>query len=426
MRHFMTKISYMSSIDTSPDSPSYGDEVRNLGEDGFQTTAASTIALSGIQQTIIPTSNRDVYNEGNTNNTSTTRSPSLGRNRRRPSPAEGQEGVAPLDFASDGFNEGTSEVFEGPSSLAGYASNNLRQLAEAQQQHVPSTLSGVANASTPRGGSSRAVSPAGLLKTKCEELRKRQEELQINIDGPSRTPVLADFPRALSMTIVSPVEPVESCIILMHSLANNEASLESHAQSLRSKQPKSAFILLRGLQSIEPGNSGYHWADANGTVDGGFINTSRVILEEIIQNGLMAKCSFRPRDIVILGHGQGGMAALAATASWNCIEFGGVVSFGGPMPGYVQLPSNVKAKTPTLIYGGARGDITPAALQQIQENFSFTDHHVPPSGHDTVPVSNKEIAPLLEFLAHRLGREEWKRQAVISLGKNLHCLLNII
>lgn len=419
-------MSYIPSNDTSPDLPTdrYADP--NRSEDGFQTPAATLDARSGIQPSITPTRNSDVYYGGNTNIVSTAPSPSLDRSNRRLSNAEGQEGVALVGSALDGFNEGTNELLDRPSSSAGYASNTLRRLAETQQQPLPPTLSVLTNTSIPKSGSSRAVSPAGWLKTECEELRKKQEELQMNIDGPSRTPVQTDFPPALSMKLLSPTKQVENCIILLHNLGNNEASLENHAQKLKNEHTESAFILLRGLQPIEPGNSGYHWADANGTVDEGFINTSRVILKDIIQDGLMAKCNFHPRDIVILGHSQGGMAALAATACWNCIEFGGVVSFGGPMPGYVQLPFTVKAKTPALIYGATRGDITPNALLQIKENFSVTDHHIPPSGHDTVPLSEEEMAPLLDFFAHRLKREEWKRQAVISLGKNLHCLGNMI
>lgn len=415
-------MSYTSSIDTSDHLHTYRDEDSNQREDGFQTTAASPDALSDLPQSTTPISNRDVHHQYTTNYTSTAPSPSSDRSRRRPLPAEGQEVVIPAELVPNGSNEGTSELSGGLSSLAGHTGNDLQRLAGALQQPVPPTLSVLTEPATPRVGSSRAVSPAGWLKRGCEEMRKRQSELQITNDGPSRTPVRADFPRSLSMAIIAPVKPAKNCIILMHSLANNEASLESHAQDLHSKQSESAFILLRGLQPIEAGNSGYHWADVNGAMDEGFISTSRVILEDIIQDGLMAKCSFHPRDIVVLGHGQGGMAALAAMASWNCVEFGGVVSFGGPMPGYVQLPLNVKAKTPALVYGGTRGDITPAALQQIQENFSFTDHYVPPSGHDTIPETDTEIAPLLGFFAHRLGREEWKRQAVISLGKDLHCL----
>ena len=412
-------------IDTSPDLSTSRDEDRIRDEDGIQTLAASPGTFSAARNPITPTSSTDVHYEDSSNNASTVPPPSLNTNLQRPSPAEGQVGVAPVDSVPHGFNETPSGEFEGSSSSAGYANYNLRRLAEAQQQPVQPTLSDVFDTSIPSGGSSRAISPAGWLKRQCEELRKKQEELKINIDGPSRAPVQADFPRALSMKIVNPVQPVESCIILLHNLANNEASLEEHVQTLKGEQPESAFILLRGLQPIEPGNSGYHWADANGTVDEGFINTSRVILGDIIQDGLMAKCGFQPRDIVVLGHGQGGMAALAATACWNCIEFGGVVSFGGPMPGYVQLPLNVKAKTPALIYGVARGDITPTALQQIQTNFSFTDHYIPASEHDTVPLSDEEMAPLLEFFAHRLRREEWRRQAVISLGKKPPCLWNM-
>lgn len=412
-------------IDTSPDLPTTYHEDRIRAEDGLQPTAASPSTYSGAQHSTTPASSTNIRDEGSSNNVSTAPSPSLDRSRRRALPPERQEGIAPVDFAPHGFNEVTNEVTEGSTSLAGDTSDNSRLLGEAQQQPAQPTLSHVSDTSIIKGGNPRAISPAGWLKRQCEELRKKQEELKINIDGPSRAPVQADFPLALSMKIVNPVQPVESCIILLHNLANNEASLEEHVQILKGKQPESAFILLRGLQPIEPGNSGYHWADANGTVDEGFINTSRVILGDIIQDGLMAKCGFQPRDIVVLGHGQGGMAALAATACWNCIEFGGVVSFGGPIPGYVQLPLNVKAKTPALIYGVARGDITPTALQQIQTNFSFTDHHIPASEHDTVPLSDEEMAPLLEFFAHRLRREEWRRQAVISLGKKSPCLWNM-
>ena len=416
-------MSKTSPIGTSLNLPITYNEDHTQDENSLRPTAASPSSFPGASNNISPTSSTDLHHQGSSNYNSTVQSPDLYRRRQRPSLAERQQGVEPVDYAPNGLNEATNEDHERSPSLAGYGSNNFRQ-PEAQQESIQPTLSDATNTSTNRGGNSRGISPAGWLKNQCEELRRKQEEVQINTDGPSRAPVPADFPRALSMTIVNPEQPVESCIILMHNLANNEASLEKHVNILKSKQPQSAFILLRGLQPIEPGNSGYHWADANGTVDEGFIKTSRVLLEDIIRDGLMAKCGFPPRDIVVIGHGQGGMAALAAIACWNSIEFGGVVSFGGPMPGYVQLPLNIKAKTVALIYGATYGDITPSALQQIKENFSFTDHHVPPGGHDTIPISDVEVYPLLKFFAHRLGREEWKRQAVISFGKHPHYLEN--
>ena len=416
------KMSNISPIDTSLDRSITYNEDHTQDEDSLEPTAASPSTFPRASKENELTGSTDLHSESSSNDDSTVQSPDLDRRRQRPSATERQQGVEPADYAPNGFNEVTNVDHEQSPSLAGFGSNNFRQLAEAQQEPIQPTLSDATNTSTYRGGNSRDISPAGWLKKQCEDLRRKQEEIQINTDGPSRTPVPADFPPALSMTIVSPDQPVESCIILLHNLANNEASLGKHVHVLKSKQPQSAFILLRGLQPIEPGDSGYHWADENGTVDEGFINTSRVLLEDIIRDGLMAKCSFNPRDIVVLGHGQGGMAALAATVCWNCIEFGGVISFGGPMPGYVQLPLGIKAKTPALIYGATYGDITPTALQRIKDNFSFTDYHTSPS--DTVPVSDKEIAPLLEFFAHRLGREEWTRQAVISFGKNFHYLWN--
>ena len=421
------RMSYTTAIDVSPDHSIHLDEDRSLGEDSFQQTIASLDASPGVQQGITPINNTEFHHWDGTNETSTASSPSLDRYRGRPSPAEGQDVVVPADLVPDAFNQGTTEVLEAPSTSAGHPENGLQRRAQAQQQQpVPPTSSVTTNISTRMGGTTRAVSPAGWLKKECEELRKKQEDLQMNIDGPPRTPMRDDFPSALSMRIVNPIKPVENCIILMHNLASNETFLEDHTQRLQSKIQESAFILLRGLHPIEPGNSGYHWADASDLMDEGFIYTSRVILKDIVQDGLMARCNFQPRDVVILGYGQGGMAALAAAASWNSIEFGGVVSYGGPMPGYVQLPHDIKAKTPALIYGCARGDVTPTAIQQIQENFSFVDHHVSHSEYDTVPLSDKEIAPLIRFFEHRLGRAEWERQAIMSFGKNIHCLRNTI
>lgn len=420
------KMSNIPPIDTSLDLPITHNQDHTQDRESLQPTAASPSTSSGTSKYIKTTSSTELYHESSSNNDSTAQSTDLNRNRQRPLHTERQESIEPVTYAPNGFNEVTNEDYERSPSSAGYSDNNFRRLAAAQQEPIQSTLGDATNTSTYRRGNSRDISPAGWLKKQCDDLRRKQEDVQVNIDGPSRTPVPADFPPALSMTIVSPDQPVESCIILMHNLANNEASLVKHVDTLKSKQPQSSFILLRGLQPIEPGNSGYHWADANGTVDEGFIKTSRVLLEDIIRDGLMAKCSFNPRDIVVLGHGQGGMAALAATACWNCIEFGGVISFGGPLPGYVQLPLGVKAKTPVLIYGATHGDITPTALQHIKDNFSFTDHHIPPSGHDTIPMSDVELHPLLKFFAHRLGREEWKRQAVISFGRIPHCLQNTV
>ena len=419
-------MSFIPSIDDSSVHPTHLDEDRSQGENSFQRTVTSSDASPSVHESITAPKNTDFRHSDDTNETSTASSPSLDRYRRRTSRAGGQEVVVPTDLVPDDFNQGPIEALEVPGTSADHDENGLQRRAQAQQQPVLPTSSVVTNKSTRMGGNSKAVSRAGLLEKDCEDLRKKQQKLQMNIDGPPHTPKEQYFSSALSMRIVPPIKPVKNCIILMHDSASNETFLENHTQKLRNKMQESAFILLRGLHPIEPGNSEYCWVGPGDLVDRGFIDASLVILKDIIQDGLMTRCNFQPRDVVILGYGQGGKAALAAAASWNSIEFGGVISFGGSMPGYVQLPDNIKAKTPALIYASARGDVTPTAIQQMRETFSFVDHHVPDSEPDTVPPSDKEMAPLIEFFEHRLGRAEWKRQAVISFGKTIHCLRNTV
>lgn len=130
----------------------------------------------------------------------------------------------------------------------------------------------------------------------------------------------------------------------------------------------------------------------------------------------MSRCSFQLRDIVVLGHGEGGMAALAAVASWQGSELGGVVSIGGAMPDYVRPELDVRAETPALLIGSALGEINPAALQLIQESFAYTNTDVRDGGHALIPDTPEQLKPLCDFFAHRLRREEWNKQAVISCG----------
>lgn len=217
------------------------------------------------------------------------------------------------------------------------------------------------------------------------------------------------------MKILDPIidVPIKYCVVMLHRRGENEDSLETLALRLQQEQKDSAFLLLRGLR---PTFGGYGWTDPGPGEDKLFLNTSRMVLLDIVNDGLMARCHFQPREIIILGHCQGGMAALAIAASWQQIEFGGAISIGGPLPAYTQLSRSVKAKTPALILGGTLGDVTATALQDICDNFTYVDSSLRPSALDEIPDA-AGIRPLLEFFAHRLRREEWMKQAVISFGR---------
>ena len=211
---------------------------------------------------------------------------------------------------------------KGYESRSSSRSNNLQQLAEAQRQYLTPTLNIHTTHSSSVRSFSRGVSPSDRLKNECEKLRDRWTPMYI--DGSPRTPEKSDFPQSLSLIILPPlVEPAEHCIILLHHWTADETSLENLAKTLRSNLGEGAFVIIRAPHAALEGNSGYHWADPDGAWDLGFSHTCRVILEDVIKGGLMARCSFRSQNIVILGHGQGGMAALAAAATWHRIEFGG-------------------------------------------------------------------------------------------------------
>ena len=114
------------------------------------------------------------------------------------------------------------------------------------------------------------------------------------------------------------------------------------------------------------------------------------------------------------------MAALVAAACWETVEYAGVISIGGPMPDCAHLFQGNKARTPVLVLGGPQGNINPATLERMQKTFCHVTHDLRLRSQDAVPEAPKDmeclIEPLLDFLSHRLRRDEWTKQAVLSLG----------
>lgn len=203
----------------------------------------------------------------------------------------------------------------------------------------------------------------------------------------------------------------------LHQQGGNEASLETLARRLKRALPKSAYLLIRGVEPVPSRSNGYHWADPQSEWDEGFLNASSRLLTVI--KGLISKCNIMPSNIMILGHSQGGMAALAMVASYDGIELGGVISIEGPLPSYVQLPSTVKAQTPALILRAKLlGDIDPSALQRIKDTFVTVDVGTRDGAHDTKPDTPDVLRPILDFFAHRFHREEWEKQAIVSFGES--------
>lgn len=276
------------------------------------------------------------------------------------------------------------------------------------------------------------ISPADPRIDRFENFRRIQENprsMPTNTTQFPRFPTGDDFAHFISMKICSDEvdDPVERIIIYLHHYGGNEASLEQLARRLRRKLPSSAYILLRGPHSVRLENGGYSWADPQGHKAASgqeyklLFDTSRLLLEHIT-DGLISRCKFKPKNIMILGHRQGGSAALATVASWNEEKFGvgGVISIGGPLPEDFPLPSAPKAKTSALVLLAANRDMKSRSLRGIKKTFEVVDVETRSGAHDTIPEA-EELKAISDFFAHRFDREEWERQAIVSFGKyNFH------
>ena len=273
-------------------------------------------------------------------------------------------------------------------------------------------------------------------------------------------------------------EDIQYVIVVLHGYAADQHALyEFSKQHLLG--PKTACVLVRGTKSIEETGT-YCWSDRGGFIGGsrgrdralqrikrartGFssladsdmvgpsrsntidttvdtvnsipndldgidesaeddylapptyeLSTERIGLE-VVTAVLIKTCGFRARDIAIVGHNQGGTAALAVAAACWETKFGGVVSIGGPLP--TDFPDGIKSSTHVLLLGGKLGDISPTEGARIQKSFSGTTdalktYDLPTEGDDYNDIKDEELR---EFLAHQLRREEWTKEAVITFG----------
>ena len=205
--------------------------------------------------------------------------------------------------------------------------------------------------------------------------------------GPKRRrrfPEEDDFPNWISVKTLDPLwkpdEAVEHCIILLHDSASSESSLEQLALRLRRRHHDNAFLLLRGLWETYCGRPGYAWNNPQMPFDGTFLETFKTLLIDVVTNRLVAKCGFELHDVVVIGCGQGGMAAL-----WREGEFGGIISIDGPMPECRPLCSTTKAKTPALVLKGRSGSINAKQLLQVSENFECTISDSKPGDYHVLP-----------------------------------------
>ena len=275
-----------------------------------------------------------------------------------------------------------------------------------------------------------ADSPVDIVRNDFEKLRQSQEDIPSNPSATRRLPVRSDFPPSINLEIVQPVveHQLEFAVVMLQDHVATGPSLEHLARSLQNQYPENAYILIRSPET-KPNQHG--WADLQNEY--GYVATSRMLLVQIIRQGLVIKCGFKLRHIIVLGHGQGGTAALTAVSWWNSIQFAGVISIGGALPAHSPLSEVAKAQTPALLLGSMPQTEMVSTLQRANNVFIHVSHAIQAELQESAPEtfdrSRTMLEPITEFFAHRLRREEWTKQAIISFGKQsafwTYCCPNI-
>jgi len=213
---------------------------------------------------------------------------------------------------------------------------------------------------------------------------------------------------------------ISKVILVLHGHGSDEISLRNFA-SQHLRQPDTLYILLHGIHSMGDGSGRFHWTDNVDDPNYSFITASKKILK-LICEVLIKGSNICPSQILLFGEGQGGMAALSVTAAWNEVEFGGVISLGGPIPDIFPPPDSEKPniRTPTLVIGGELGAVNAPAKARINRMIMHVDVYLEDGIADDLPNTPRGIAMLQEFLEHRLRKTEWTKPSVLTLGMQGH------
>jgi predicted esterase len=157
---------------------------------------------------------------------------------------------------------------------------------------------------------------------------------------------------------------------------------------------------------------GFNWGDdllvdqSTGELDmdTGFKAAKRVLLDSVVRDGLVGKCGYKPREIMLFGFAQGGMAALQVAAEFEGSELGGVVSIGGRLSLSLPLQALEKrSKTPVLLCRALRGSkVTDSAVSKLKDTFDNVEVKDWKRNGDGMMSNREEMMPIMQFFARRL------------------------
>ena len=190
---------------------------------------------------------------------------------------------------------------------------------------------------------------------------------------PGRLPTKADFPSSATLSITPRMSHLAVLLLLLLTFA-----------APSSQPPTNILILLHGLGDTnapftklgeqlnlpETACEDMIFDSSTGEMDmdTGLQGSTRLVLDQIIREGLIGKCGYKGREIMIFGFAQGGMVGLQVAAELE-EELGGVISIGGPLSQSVSLKAlQNKSKTPVLVCkANKKSAVTDSATTKLKE-----------------------------------------------------------
>lgn len=151
-------------------------------------------------------------------------------------------------------------------------------------------------------------------------------------------------------------------------------------------------------------------------LDARFAKSTAMLWDEVINGVLIEKCHYSPRDVMILGFGQGGMVGLLLAALKPEMEFGGVISIGGRLPS-LSSSAGSKVRTPVVILGGSRStQVTRSAVDALKARFVDVEYVKWAKAGDSMPGNREEMMPIMRFFARRLRSRAGVPEGAVEVG----------
>ena len=197
--------------------------------------------------------------------------------------------------------------------------------------------------------------------------------------------------------------------------------------------PETCCISIQGPQALLD-LGGYHFGDdiifdnnSSGIdIDSGFKQISE-LLKILIEEVLVSKCNFRLREILLLGFGQGGMAALSTAVAIDgahvakdpaLVELGGVISIGAGLAGETPAELDPKCRTPVLVCAGSDGSsiVTRGSEDKLRRVFQHYEVKRYRKPGDSMPGNRDEMLPIMQFFSRRLRSVKGVPEGAVELS----------